>query len=370
MKRRFLTMTMIGLLSATMLCACGKATESKTNTTEVSSEEVGIDGGSVSLDASATTPASNVQTEHVPSSEIESTEDSKTKTTEDNATPPADAEVQDAAPVKKPDNLKFVIIQNARDNMFTLTNTEKQTLTIDTEADSGYTGTIKPESGEYETGGAGYYVIPYSSTLTLSDMDDDIVYVSAEYPYVLSVAVQNASMVVLSEDRSVTITGKDNTSVFQYRVWMPSLGVKKESKNEVLTGQGSGTIKLYWKDSKIAVEQLTTVSENTLDGDVLDGDEDSEVATVDWRTACPWADKIATGVWSDGADLSNAKQLQEGIMSAKFTPVDEITEDAKVVNLTFYDADKKKLGVLKFWQKGNHVEIDGKKFDYDTFGLE
>ena len=366
MKRRFLTMTLIGLLSATMLCACGKAPASETDTTDVSSEEGGIDGGSVSLDASATTP--DVQTERVPSSEIESTEDSKT--TEDNVTPPADVEVQDAAPVEKPDNIKFVIVQNARDNMFTLTNTEKQTLTIDTEAETGYTGTMKPESGEYETGGTGYYVIPYSSTLTLSDMDDDIVYVSAEYPYALSVAIQNASTVVLSEDRSVTITGKDSSSVFQYRVWMPSLGVKKESKNEVLTGQGSGTIKLYWKDSKIAVEQLTTVSENTLDGDVLDDDEDSDVATVDWRTACPWADKIATGIWSDGADLSNVKQLQEGIMSAKFTPVDEITEDAKVVNLTFYDTDKKKLGVLKFWKKGNHVEIDGKKFNYDTVGLE
>lgn len=59
---------------------------------------------------------------------------------------------------------------------------------------------------------------------------------SAEYPYALSVAIQNASTVVLSEDRSVTITGKDSSSVFQYRVWMPSLGVKKESKNEVLTG--------------------------------------------------------------------------------------------------------------------------------------
>lgn len=362
MKRRFLTMTLIGLLSVTMLCACGKAPASETDTTKVSSEEIGIDGGSVSLDASATTPASDVQAESRPSEEVESTEDADI--------PPDDVEVQDAAPVEKPDNLKFVIIQNARDNMFTLTNTEKQTLTIDTEAETGYTGTMKPKSGEYETGGTGYYVIPYSSTLTLSDMDDDIVYVSAEYPYALSVAVQNASTVVLSEDRSVTITGKDNTSVFQYRVWMPSLGVKKESKDEVLTGQGSGTIKLYWKDSKITVEQLTTVSGNTLDDDVLDDDEDSDVATVDWRTACPWADKIVTGVWSDGADLSNVKQLQEGIMSAKFTPVDEITEDAKVVNLTFYDADKKKLGVLKFWQKGNHVEIDGKKFDYDTFGLE
>lgn len=358
MKRRFLTMTLIGLLSATMLCACGKAPASETDTTEVSSEESGIDGGSVSLDASATTPASDVQADSRPSEEVESTEDVDV--------PPDDVEVQDAAPVEKPDNLKFVIIQNARDNMFTLTNTEKQTLTIDTEAETGYTGTMKPESGEYETGGTGYYVIPYSSTLTLSDMDDDIVYVSAEYPYALSVAVQKAATVVLNEDRSVVITGKDDTTVFSYRVWMPSLGVKKEKTNEIMQGQGSGSIKLFWDGTKVSVEQLTgsPVSQNSLDADA------SELDTVDWRTACPWADKIASCTWSDGADLSNVNDLKMGIMAAKFTPVSEIEEDAKVSKLTFYDSNKKKLGTLNFWQTGNHVEIDGEKFDYDTFGLD
>ena len=359
MKRRFLTITMIGLLSATMLCACGKEPASgaaSTEATESVSESV-PDGGGVSLDAADATARPQTETEADDFSEVSgNTAETETKVSESKDSEPAATE--------KPETVKFRIIQNARDKMFTLTNTEKQTLIIDAESDAGYTGTMKPKAGEYVTGEAGYYDLPYSSTLTLSDMDDEIVYVSAEYPNMISVAVQNAATVVLSDDRSVTITSKDDSSVFDYRVWMPSAGVKKESANEVLTGKGSGTLKIYWKDSKIAVEQLTPANASNMDT------EDSDVAAVDWRTACPWADKIATGTWSDGADLSNVEQLKEGIMAAKFTPVTEITEEAKVVNLTFYDTDKNKLGVLRFWQKGNHVEVDGRSFDYDTFGLD
>lgn len=364
MKRRFLTAILTCMLSVVMLSACGSKQETPDSTTESVTESTESSGGSVSLDASGDMKES-----------IEDTDSSETEESTEADLPSEDAEVTDVAPVEKPETIRFVIVQNARDKMFTLTNAEDQTLTIDTGADAGYTGTMEPKAGEYETGGNGYYTIPYSSTLTLSDMDDDIVYVSAEYPNTLSVAVQNALSVIMKDDRSVVIQGKDNTTVFSYHVWMPSAGITKESSdrnNEVMTGQGSGSIKLYWDGSKVAVQQLSG-SEITAEGsdsnDVSDS-EDSDVATVDWQTACPWADKIATGVWSDGADLSNVKQLASGIMSAKFTPVDDIEEDAKVVDLTFYDIDHKKLGVLKFWQKGNHVEIDGKKFDYDTFGLD
>ena len=366
MKRRFLTAILTCMLSAVMLSACGNKQETPESATESVTESTESSGGSVSLDASGDMKESTETEEAGSRGETESTE------TDTSDVPPEDAEVTDAAPVEKPETIRFVIVQNARDKMFTLTNAEDQTLTIDTEADTGYTGTMEPKAGEYETGGNGYYTIPYSSTLTLSDMDDDIIYVSAEYPNVLSVAVQNALSVTMKDDRSVVIQGKDNTTVFSYHVWMPSTGITKESSdrsNEVMTGQGAGSIKLYWDGSKVAVQQLSG-SEITAEGSNSNDSEDSDVATVDWQTACPWADKIATGVWSDGADLSNVKQLASGIMSAKFTPVDDIEEDAKVVDLTFYDADHKKLGVLKFWQKGNHVEIDGKKFDYDTFGLD
>lgn len=363
MKRRFLTAVLTCMLSAAMLSACGNKQEAPDGATESVTESTESSGGSVFLDASGDMQES---TETEEAGNREATESTETDTSD---VPPEDAEATDAAPVEKPETIRFVIIQNTRDGMFTLTNAEDQTLTIDTKADTGYTGTMKPKAGEYETGGNGYYTIPYSSMLTLSDMDDDIVYVSAEYPYVLSVAVQNAQTVTMKDDRSIVIQGKDNTTVFSYHVWMPSLGSKKEAQNEVMTGQGAGSIKLYWDGSKVAVQQLSG-SEITAEGSDSNNSEDSDVATVDWQTACPWADKIATGVWSDGADLSNVKQLASGIMSAKFTPVDDIEEDAKVVDLTFYDADHKKLGVLKFWQKGNHVEIDGKKFDYDTFGLD
>lgn len=351
MRRKFFTAVLIGTMMA--LSACGNTQDAANNATESVAESTESSGGSVSLDASG---------DMQESSEIEETA-SRENPSQD--VPPEDAEATDAAPVERPDTIKFVIVQDVRDGMFTLSNAEDQTLTIDSSADAGYTGTLKPSAGEYVTGESGYYTLPYSSSFTISDMDDGIVYVSAEYPYVVSVAVQNASAVTMNDDRSVVILGKDNTTVFSYHVWLPSLGVTKESQNEVMTGQGAGDIKLYWDGSKIAVQQLSGSEVST---DIKS--EDSDVATVDWRTACPWADKIVTGVWSDGADLSNVKQLKEGIMSAKFTPVDEIAEDAKVVNLTFYDADKKKIGVLKFWQKGNHVEIDGNKFDYDTFGLE
>lgn len=349
MKKRIL-MFMLMLITAVTMSACGKDAVPSEPTTEAAQESTEISeesGGSVSLNTTEPTSETSESTE----SDL----------------PPAEAKPENAAPVEKPETIRFVIIQNARDGMFTLTNTEKQTLTIDVDTDAGYTGTMKPSAGEYETGAAGYYVLPYSSSLTLSDMDDEIVYVSAEYPHALSVAVQKAATVVLNEDRSVVITGKDDTTVFSYRVWMPSFGVKKEKTNEIMQGQGSGSIKLFWDGSKVSVEQLTgsPVSQNSLDADA------SELDTVDWRTACPWADKITTGVWSDGADLSNAADLQKGIMNAKFTPVSEIEEDgAKVSKLTFYDSNKKKLGTLNFWQTGNHVEIDGKKFDYDTFGLE
>lgn len=366
MKRRFLTVILTCMFSAVMLSACGNKQEAPDGATESVAESTENSGGSVSLDASGDIQEST-KTEEAGSRET--TESTETDTAD---LPSEDAEVTDAAPVEKPETIRFVIVQNARDKMFTLTNSEDQTLTIDTEADTGYTGTMKPKAGEYETGGNGYYTIPYSSTLTLSDMDDDIIYVSAEYPNVLSVAVQNALSVTMKDDRSVVIQGKDNTTVFSYHVWMPSAGITKETSdrsNEVITGQGAGSIKLYWDGSKVAVQQLSG-SEITAAGSNSNDSEDSDVATVDWQTACPWADKIATGVWYDGADLSNVKQLASGIMSAKFTPVDDIEEDAKVVDLTFYDANHKKLGVLKFWQKGNHVEIDGKKFDYDTFGLD
>lgn len=366
MKRRFLTAILTCMLSAVMLSACGNKQETPESATESVTENTESSGGSVSLDASGDMKESTETEEAGSREETESTE------TDTSDVPPEDAEVTDAAPVEKPEMIRFVIVQNARDKMFTLTNAEDQTLTIDTDADAGYTGTMEPKAGEYETGGNGYYTIPYSSTLTLSDMDDDIVYVSAEYPNTLSVAVQNALSVIMKDDRSVVIQGKDNTTVFSYHVWMPSAGITKETSdrsNEVMTGQGAGSIKLYWDGSKVAVQQLSG-SEITAEGSNSNDSEDSDVATVDWQTACPWADKIATGVWSDGADLSNVKQLASGIMSAKFTPVDDIEEDAKVVDLTFYDANHKKLGVLKFWQKGNHVEIDGKKFDYDTFGLD
>lgn len=355
MRRKILMSFLICAVSASVLCACGNKTDSQTEPTETveSTESENSSGGSASLDTDTS------------ATESEESEESTESDLSD--LPPEDATTEDAAPVEKPETIKFVIVQGVRDKMFTLTNTEKQTLTIDTASDSGYTGTMKPSSGEYETGASGYYTIPYTSFLTLSDMDDEIVYVSAEYPHALSVAVQKAATVVLNEDRSVVITGKDDTTVFSYRVWMPSFGVKKEKTNEIMQGQGSGSIKLFWDGSKVSVEQLTgsPVSQNSLDADA------SELDTVDWRTACPWADKITTGVWSDGADLSNAADLQKGIMNAKFTPVSEIEEDgAKVSKLTFYDSNKKKLGTLNFWQTGNHVEIDGKKFDYDTFGLE
>ena len=347
MKKRIL-MSLLMMITAVALSACGKDAGSSEPTTEIVEEstETVESGGSVSLDT--TEPTSETQ---------ESTESDL---------PPADAKPEDAAPVEKPETIRFVIVQDARDEMFTLTNTEKQTLTIDVDADTGYTGTMKPSAGEYETGAAGYYVVPYSSSFTLSDMDDDIVYVSAEYPHVLSIAVQKANTVILNEDRSIVITGKDAASVFSYRVWMPSFGVKKEKASELMQGQGSGSIKLFWDGSKISIEQMSgsPVSANILDTDA------SELDTVDWRTACPWADKIASCTWSDGADLSNVDNLRTGIMAAKFTPVSEIEEDAKVSKLTFYDSEKKKLGTLNFWQTGNHVEIDGKKFDYDTFDLE
>ena len=346
MKKRIL-MSLLILSMITTMSACGKddvpsEQEAAQESTEISEES----GGSVSLNTTEPTTEPSESTE----SDL----------------PPAEAKPENAAPVEKPETIRFVIIQNARDEMFTLTNTEKQTLTIDVDTDIGYTGTMKPSAGEYETGAAGYYVLPYSSSLTLSDMDNEIVYVSAEYPHALSVAVQNADTVVLNEDRSIVITGKDAASVFSYRVWMPSLGVKKEKSSELMQGQGSGSIKLFWDGSKISIEQVSgsPVSANSLDTDV------SELDTVDWRTACPWADKIASGMWSDGADLSNVEDLKTGIMAAKFTPVSEIEEDAKVAKLTFYDSEKKKLGTLNFWQTGKHVEIDGKKFDYDTFGLE
>lgn len=355
MKKKILSMLFITATASLLLCACGKsdapvseATES-VESTEQSSEAA---GGGVSLDSAAPSDPAD-----------EPAETEEPSDTETGDLPPDDAEPEDAAPVEKPEDIRFVIVQGARDHMFTLTDTEGQTLTIDVASENGYTGTMKPKAGEYETGASGYYRIPYSSSLTLSDMDEEIVYVSAEYPHMVSVAVQGADTVVLNDDRSVVITGKDNTTLFSYRVWMPSSGVTKERQNEVLTGQGGGSLKLHWDGSRIAVQQLT--------GSPEDFKEASDISTVDWRTACPWADKIVTGVWSDGADLSNVDDLKKGIMAAKFTPVTEIEEDgAKIATLTFHDAEKKKLGVLKFWQTGNHVEIDGKKFDYDTFGLE
>lgn len=355
MKKKIVIMLCMAAASC-MLFACGK-NETPVSEVEGSTEQVSetsdtedASGGGVSLDTA-------IPSDSEPVDETSDTEDTESDL------PPDDAEPEDAAPVEKPETIRFVIVQNARDNMFTLTNEEEQTLIIDVDSETGYSGNMKPEAGGYETGASGYYQIPYSSSLKLSAMDDEIVYVSAEYPYTLAVAVQGADTVVLNDDRSVVITGKDNTTPFSYRVWMPSAGVKKEQANEVLVGKGGGSLKLYWDKSKIAVQQLT--------GSPVELAEDSELSTVDWRTACPWADKIVTGLWSDGADLSNIDQLKKGIMSAEFTPVTEIEEEgAKVSELTFYDAEKKKLGELKFWQKGNHVEIDGKKFDYDTFGLE
>ena len=361
MRRRFLMAVLVGTISAISLSACGSTDASKVTRVESTS----VAGGSVSLDASEKTQ---------PVSRLADTKSSQAETTAASTEAASDitaTSVPAKTDTETPETVRFVIIQDSQDKMLTLTNKEDQTLTVDAQAAGGYTGDIDVKDGKYEAGGSSYYIIPYSDALTVSGMNSDaITYVSAEYLDMASVAVQNASSFVINSDRSVIINGKDDGSKYSYRVWMPSRGVTEETKTEIIGGTGTGTIKLYWDGTKIAMQQLSRSEPSVAEEPTTAKGEDSEVATVDWRTACPWADKIATGVWSDGADLSNVKQLQEGIMSAKFTPVDEIKEDAKVVNLTFYDADKKKLGVLKFWQKGNHVEIDGKKFDYDTFGLE
>lgn len=368
MRKRLSIILLSGVMTASLLTACGSSSdEAVDESTAVVSEdaideEYATSGGSVSIDAG----------DSVPNTESSNAEESASNT--DEAAVSDEASTEETVSEEKPDKIKFVIVQGVRDKMFTLTNAEKQTLTIDTSKESGFSGSMKVSSGEYEIGKSGYYEIPYSSTLTLSDMDKDIVYVSAEYPYTVAVAVQGAKEVVISDERLVTITGKDSGEVFSYRVWLPSKGVTKESAKELNQGQGSGTLKIYWDKTAIKVEQATsssaTVSDTSSETD-SDDDEDSDVASVDWRTACPWADKIFKGTWdSDGADLSNVKQLKEGIMSAKFVPVSEIEEESKTSKITFYDSDGNELGKMTFWQKGKHVEFDGKVFDYDDLGLD
>lgn len=346
-----------------LLVACGsKDTDTKDTEATESAEEIsdGASGGSVDLDAGDEIASDK----EVSSSENAESDDTETTEETDVAT-----EATSEEPEEVPESIKFVIVQNARSDMFTLTNAEGQTFTIDADSKSGYEGTLNVIDGEYVTGGSGTFTIPYSENLTLTDMDDDIVYVSAEYPYVVSVAVQGADIVVIGSDRTVTITSS-GSDVFSYHVWLPSKGTKKESQSDSLTGKGSGTLKFSWDKTTIKVTQVqgTSVSLST-DGDEED-DEDSDVADVDWQIACPWADKIAKGTWSDGADLSNVEELKKGIMSAKFIPVTKITEESKTSKITFYDSDNNKLGTMVFWQKGKHIQFDGKSFDYDDLGLE
>lgn len=362
MKRKILIIMMAGVLAMSMFTACGSKDESKeTEVTETVSEDT----------AESTEEASKTDEADAEKASEEASEGDSSASREDAESSEETPVAEDAAPVEKPETLKFVIVQDTRDKMFKLMNAEGKTLTIDASADQGYTGDLVPKSGEYEIGKSGQYVLPYSSKFTLLDMDDKIVYVSMEYPCVTSVGVQHAAMVTMDENRTVTITGY-GTQEFSYRVWLPSKGQTKEVSTELVTGKTTGTVKISYNGTKVIVEQLSaTGATDTTPVSEQGTDEDSNVATVDWQTACPWADKIASGKWSDDADLSNVKQLREGIMAAKFTPVTEIEEDgAKVVTLTFYDDGGKKLGVMKFWQKGKHVEFDGKKFDYDDLGLE
>lgn len=357
MKRKILMIMLASVLTMTTLTACGNK-ESAEVTETVGENAAEVAEESSETESSATEEAS--ESDSAATREEASTEDSEEPTAED------------AAPVERPETVNFVIIQDTRDKMFKLMDAEGKTLTIDASAEQGYTGDLVPKSGEYEIGKGGQYELPYSSKFTLLDMDDKIVHVSMEYPCVTSVGVQHAAMVTMDENRTVTITGY-GTDEFSYRVWLPSKGVTKEVSTELVTGKTTGTIKISYNGSKVIVEQIsgTGASADNKPLSEQGTDEDSNVATVDWQSACPWADKIASGKWSDDADLSNVKQLKEGIMSARFTPVSEIDESsAKVVTLTFYDENGKKLGVMKFWQKGKHVEFDGKKFDYDDLGLE
>lgn len=281
---------------------------------------------------------------------------------------PSLPEPTDAAPAPHEEAIRFVIVQDARSNMFTLTNKEGETLTIGASYDSGYEGTMDVEEGEYQLGGAGYYILPYSESIMLSGMDDGIVYVSAEYPDVVSVAVQGADTVLIQDSRSVVITGK-GPDEFYYRVWLPSKGVTEEKQGEVASGKASGVIQASWDGKAVSVKQVKPGEENIPDSE-KEG-ETREAAAVGWETACPWADRIASGTWSDGADLANAAEIRKGILSASFTPVDRIREEgAKINTITFYDGSGEKLGVMKFYTVGNHVEFDGKKFDYDDLGLE
>ncbi len=360
MKRKILLIMLSAITACSLLTACGSSESDKSDagaaaeTVEATEESSEVIGGDVSLDASPVEDESDVSSEGMADASAEMS---------------SEETAEETVPEEKPETVKFVIIQDVRDKMFILSDASGKTLTIDSESESGYTGDMEVKSGDYETGKSGYYVLPYSNRLTLTDMDDKIVYVSAEYPYMVSAAVQGAAKVVLADDRSVTITGVDDTTVFTYRVWLPAKGVKKETPDEVLQGKGSGTIRLYWSGTKISVEQVTGSSAAVSDAS-FDEVEASNVATVDWRTACPWADKISKGTWSDGADLSNVEALKSGIMSAKFTPVSEIEEKSKTTKITFYDANGEKLGVMVFWQTGKHVQFDDKSFDYDDLGLE
>lgn len=353
-----------GILSVGILTACS---EKQPDMTETVSED--------SVDAA--------ESSSEPVLEAETTESTETDLQPVETTPDVSVEVpeaEDAAPVDHPTELNFVIIQDVRDHMFKLMDAEGRTLTVDTESEQGYVGDLVPKSGEYEVGKSGRYVLPYSERFTLLDMDDKIVYVSMEYPCVTSVGIQNAAMVTMDANRTVTITGYGKDE-FSYRVWLPSKGVTKEVSTELVTGKASGTIKIYYNGIKVVVEQLsgegapieeeTTPSSSELSESEQSADEDSDDATVNWQIACPWADKIARGTWDDGADISNVKQLREGIMNARFIPVEEIEEEnAKVVKLTFYDESGKKLGMMNFWQKGRHVQFDDQSFDYDDLGLE
>jgi hypothetical protein len=251
---------------------------------------------------------------------------------------------------------------------------------VDTESEQGYVGDLVPKSGEYEVGKSGQYVLPYSEKFTLLDMDDKIIYVSMEYPCVTSVGIQNAAMVTMDANRTVTITGYDDEE-FSYRVWLPSKGVTKEISTELVTGKTSGTIKVYYNGIKVVVEQLSAsgapadVSAASSTVELSESEDATEEVvgdgTVDWQEACPWVDQIASGTWDDGADIANVKQLREGIMNARFTPVEAIEEEnAKVVVFTFYDESGEKLGVMSFWQKGKHVQFGDKLFDYDDLGLK
>lgn len=342
MKHKLCIMMLTGIMLTSMLMACGKTQPKSSKTIKT---------------------ASNVS----------STASSKVASKVSKAV--------DQTSVTHPSELNFVISQDVRDHMFKLINADDKTLTVDTDSKQGYTGDLVPKLGEYDEAKKSVkYVLPYSEKFTLYDMDDKPIHVRLEYPYVTSICVQNAAVVTMDENRTVTITGY-NKDEFSYYVWLPSKGATKEVVTELATGKTSGVIKIYYKEAKIVIEQLsyeglsakkgTSLSPTDLFESEQGTDEDSNATTVNWQVACPFADKIAKGTWDDGADLSNVKQLRKGIMSAKFTPVTEVKEkDVKVIKLTFYDENNEKLGVMNFWQKGKHVQFDDKLFDYDDLGLE